>query len=190
MLAVLLVSACAVLAGARSFVAIGARVPHESAIRRLLQQLDPAAVEDAKMLEEHHGWIDGQRGTGGTESKIAWLYLRVSTPSQVHTDYGPEGISIPAQRVAAQHKATELGATVAREFVEPGRTATTIDKRPSFQEMLAAVRAAAPAERPDYIVVLHFNRIFRNTIGAAITKNELGRHGVRDNPPAGLSTLL
>jgi predicted transposase YbfD/YdcC len=63
-LAVLLVSACAVLAGARSFVAIaeyahdaghavldllgiGAVAPHESTIRRLLQQLDPAAVEAA-----------------------------------------------------------------------------------------------------------------------------------------------
>jgi predicted transposase YbfD/YdcC len=58
------VSACAVLAGARSFVAIaeyahdaglivgdllgiGAVVPHESTIRRLLQQLDPVAVEAA-----------------------------------------------------------------------------------------------------------------------------------------------
>jgi len=63
-LAVLLVSACAVLAGARSFVAIaeyahdtghavlsllgiGATAPHESTIRRLLQQLDPSAVEAA-----------------------------------------------------------------------------------------------------------------------------------------------
>lgn len=63
-LAVLLVSACAVLAGARSFVAIaeyahdagqivldrlgiGAVAPHESTIRRLLQQLDPVAVEAA-----------------------------------------------------------------------------------------------------------------------------------------------
>jgi hypothetical protein len=63
-LAVLLVSACAVLAGARSFVAIaeyahdtgqvvldllgiGALAPHESTIRRLLQQLDPGAVEAA-----------------------------------------------------------------------------------------------------------------------------------------------
>ncbi len=63
-LAVLLLSACAVLAGARSFVAIaeyahdtghavlallgfGATAPHESTIRRLLQQLDPAAVEAA-----------------------------------------------------------------------------------------------------------------------------------------------
>jgi len=63
-LAVLLVSACAVLSGARSFVAIaeyahdtgqavldllgiGVIAPHESTIRRLLQRLDPDAVETA-----------------------------------------------------------------------------------------------------------------------------------------------
>lgn len=113
------------------------------------------------------------------DAKIAWLYLRVSTPSQVHTDYDPEGNSIPAQRAAGQRKAGELRATVAREFVEPGRTATTIDKRPTFQEMLSAVRAADPADRPDFIVAYHFNRIFRNSIDAAITKKELGKYGVR-----------
>jgi predicted transposase YbfD/YdcC/ribosomal protein L12E/L44/L45/RPP1/RPP2 len=63
-LAVLLVSACAVLTGARSFVAIAEYAhdaghavlrllgiapvaPHESTIRRLLQQLDPVAVDAA-----------------------------------------------------------------------------------------------------------------------------------------------
>jgi hypothetical protein len=63
-LAVLLLSACAVLAGARSFVAIaeyahdaghavlgllgiGVVAPHQSTIRRLLQQLDPVAVDAA-----------------------------------------------------------------------------------------------------------------------------------------------
>ncbi|MHA6780673.1 ISAs1 family transposase [Pseudonocardia saturnea] len=66
-LAVLLLSACAVLSGARSFVAIAeyahdtgravldalgigtgtGGAPHESTIRRLLQRLDPAAVETA-----------------------------------------------------------------------------------------------------------------------------------------------
>src|SRR5437762_3048641 len=35
----------------------------------------------------------------------AVLYLRVSTPSQVKTDYDPEGISIPAQREACMRKA-------------------------------------------------------------------------------------
>ena len=69
------------------------------------------------------------------------LYLRVSTPSQVNTDYSGEGISIGAQRTACQQKAAALGAEVVFEFVEPGRTATTIDKRPVFQEMMAWLKA-------------------------------------------------
>ena len=36
----------------------------------------------------------------GAKAKRAVLYLRVSTPSQVKTDYNPEGISLPAQREA------------------------------------------------------------------------------------------
>jgi site-specific DNA recombinase len=110
------------------------------------------------------------------QAKRALLYLRVSTPSQVNTDYNPEGISLPAQREAAERKARELGAEIADEYLEPGRTATTIDKRPRFQEMVARIKADKDA---DYIIVYHFNRIFRNSIDAAITKRELGRYGVR-----------
>ncbi|WP_224389090.1 ISAs1 family transposase [Pseudonocardia sp. ICBG1293] len=81
-IAVLLVSACAVLAGARSFVAIaeyvhdtgrtvldllgaGPVAPHESTIRRLLQQLDPTAVEDAL-----HRWATTQLATRPTDPGI------------------------------------------------------------------------------------------------------------------------
>jgi hypothetical protein len=49
---------------------------------------------------------------GHGERKRALLYLRVSTPSQVNTDFNPEGISLPAQREAAERKARELGAEV------------------------------------------------------------------------------
>jgi DNA invertase Pin-like site-specific DNA recombinase len=68
------------------------------------------------------------------------LYLRISTASQVQTDYNPEGISIPAQRVACQRKADQMGLTVVGEYVEPGRSATTITKRPVFQEMVARIK--------------------------------------------------
>jgi site-specific DNA recombinase len=49
----------------------------------------------------------------------AVLYLRVSTPSQVKTDYDPEGISIPAQREACQHKAAQMGVEVVDGACEP-----------------------------------------------------------------------
>ncbi len=116
------------------------------------------------------------RAAGTRSAKRALLYLRVSTPGQVNTDYNPEGISIPAQREAGERKARELNAVIVDEYVEPGRTATSIEKRPVFQEMVARVKADQDV---DYVIVYHFNRIFRNSIAAAITKRELGRYGVR-----------
>jgi site-specific DNA recombinase len=106
----------------------------------------------------------------------AVLYLRVSTPGQVNTDYNPEGISLPAQREAGQRKAAELSAEIVREFIEPGKSARTIEKRPTFQEMLAWVKAEGDI---DYIIVYHFNRVFRNSIDAAITKRDLQKVGTR-----------
>src|SRR6266511_2741172 len=116
------------------------------------------------------------RAAGTRSAKRALLYLRVSTPGQVNTDYNPEGISIPAQREAGERKARELNAVIVDEYVEPGRTATSIEKRPVFQEMVARVKADQDV---DYVIVYHFNRIFRNSIAAAITKRELGRDGER-----------
>ena len=112
---------------------------------------------------------------GGSRKK-AVIYLRVSTPSQVNTDDNPEGISLPAQRERCQPKCAELGADVVREFVEPGRTASSIEKRPVFQEMLAWIKEQGHI---DSIVVYHFNRIFRNSIDRAITKRDLARIGTR-----------
>ncbi|MCA1705376.1 MAG: hypothetical protein LC808_19815 [Actinobacteria bacterium] len=51
------------------------------------------------------------RVASGARPKRALLYLRVSTPGQVNTDYNPEGISIPAQR-EAQTSGNELKITV------------------------------------------------------------------------------
>lgn len=108
--------------------------------------------------------------------KRAALYLRVSTPNQVNTDYNPEGISIPAQRIAGQHKADSLGADIVEEFIEPGKTATSIDKRPKFQEMIAWVKAQ---KNIDYVIVYHFNRVFRDSVDAGVVKRDLKKFGTR-----------
>ncbi len=113
---------------------------------------------------------------GQETTKRAVIYLRVSTPSQVNTDYNPEGISLPAQRERCELKCGQLGAEIVREFVEPGRTATSIDKRPVFQEMLAWVKDQGDI---DYIVVYHFSRMFRSTIDSVITKRDLDKVGTR-----------
>ncbi len=114
--------------------------------------------------------------TGEKQHKRAVLYLRVSTPGQVNTDYNPEGISIPAQRVAAQHKAESLGADIVEEFIEPGKTATSIDKRPKFQEMIAWVKTQKDI---DYVIVYHFNRVFRDAVDAGMVKRDLKKVGTR-----------
>jgi site-specific DNA recombinase len=112
-------------------------------------------------------------------TKRSVLYLRVSTPSQVMTDYNPEGISLPAQREACQLKAAALGAEILGEFVEPGRSATSTEHRPVFQEMMAWIKSQKDI---DYIIVYQFNRIFRNSIDAVIAKRDLSKVGTRVVP--------
>ena len=103
-------------------------------------------------------------------------YLRVSSKDQVKTDYNPEGISIPAQREKIHERGQELGSTKATEFIDPGRTATTIDKRPEFQAMIAYIR-----EHPNvrYVIVYMLSRFARNRLDDAIMVATLEKLGVR-----------
>jgi len=122
--------------------------------------------------------------------KRAVLYLRVSTPSQVNTDYDPEGISIPAQRVACLRKADQLGAHVIDEYIEPGRSATRMDQRPAFQSMFERIRTERDV---DYVVVHKLSRMNRNRVDDAFVLMSLRKFRVTlvsatesiDNTPAG-----
>jgi DNA invertase Pin-like site-specific DNA recombinase len=96
--------------------------------------------------------------------KTAVMYLRVSTTGQVETDYDPEGISIPAQRAACLRKAEQMGVMVVDEFVEPGRSATTIEKRPVFQQMLERIKTQQDV---DYVIVYNLSRLNRNRVDDA-----------------------
>jgi site-specific DNA recombinase len=107
--------------------------------------------------------------------KKAVLYLRVSTPGQVHTDYDPEGISIPAQRVACERKALQMGVEVIGEYVEPGKSATTIDKRPIFQQMLSRIKTEHDI---DYVIVYNLSRLNRNRVDDAKVLVALRASGV------------
>ena len=109
------------------------------------------------------------RGTG------AVLYLRVSSAGQVNNDYNPEGISIPAQRVACQKKAEQLELEVVKEYVEPGRSATEMAKRPRFQELLDRVRRDKDI---GYVIVYELSRMARNRIDDAIVMADLRKRGV------------
>ena len=105
----------------------------------------------------------------------AVLYLRVSSDGQVKTDYDPEGISIPAQREVCERKARALGFDVVGEYVEPGRSATSMDKRIAFQQMLARIKTDKDV---DYVIVYKLSRMNRNRIEDALVVDKLQRSGV------------
>jgi len=113
-----------------------------------------------------------QQPASGIRDEVvkAVLYLRVSSKKQMDTAVyiDPDGNSIATQREVSTRKAINLGADVVREFVEPGVSASTIEKRQAFQEMLAFLR-----ENPEvrYVIVYARSRAFRNYIDAAITED-------------------
>lgn len=105
----------------------------------------------------------------------AVVYLRVSSKGQVNTDYDPEGISIPAQRVACQRKAEQLGVSIVSEYIEPGRSATEMTKRIAFQQMLERIRRDRDV---DYVIVYKLSRFARNRIDDAVVMADLQKRGV------------
>jgi site-specific DNA recombinase len=121
----------------------------------------------------------------------AVLYLRVSSEGQVNTDYNPEGISIPAQREAGHSRAREIGTAVLEEFIDPGKSAKSIEHRQAFAEMIAYLRAN-PNVR--YVIVYALSRFARNRYDDAMMMVTLEKLGVRlvsaternlDDTPAG-----
>ena len=122
--------------------------------------------------------------------KLGVLYLRVSSKQQLQGDYDPHGQSIPTQRQECTDKAATLGVEIVKEFIDPGRSATTTEKRADFQTLMAYVRQHSEI---GFIVVYNRARLFRNEFDAAIAKRELKDLGVRiisvldytDESPAG-----
>ena len=80
-------------------------------------------------------------------------YLRVSSKKQMDTDsdVDPEGNSIDTQRKVTSAKEREMGLVNVGEYVEPGNSAQTIDKRPVFREMIAAHHARARCGLRDHL---------------------------------------
>ncbi len=125
---------------------------------------------EPRVRQHHSGHTD-------IESE-AVLYLRVSSKKQMDTaiDIDPDGNSIATQREVSTRKANSLNARVVKEFVEPGVSASTIEKRQAFQDMLSYLR-----EHPNvrYVIVYARSRAFRNYIDAAITKRLLDKLNVK-----------
>ena len=135
-------------------------------------------ITDTSGLEHLHKPRPARVGRQSTAGEQAVLYLRVSTQRQMHTaaDIDPEGNSIATQREVTLERVRKMKLSVAQEFVEPGNSAQTIDKRPVFKEMLRYLD-----EHPEigFVVIYMRSRVFRNFTDAAITKRILLQRGVR-----------
>jgi site-specific DNA recombinase len=125
--------------------------------------------------------VDRQQAT-------AVIYLRVSSPGQL-TGHSAEGYSIEAQRQACERYAASLGARVAREYIEPGRTATNT-RRQALQQMLAELGEV----RPTYVVFYDLSRVAREESDAFWLLAQVKSYGAKltstrepvDDSPQGL----
>src|SRR6266581_8808755 len=87
-----------------------------------------------------------------------------------------EGNSIDTQRKACKGKERAMGLVNVGEYVEPGHSAQTIEKRPVFKEMMARILEQRDV---DYVIIYVRSRAFRNLADAVITKKQLLKLGVK-----------
>lgn len=99
------------------------------------------------------------------------LYARVSTVRQAENE-----ISIPDQLRQMREWCERNGLAVAREYVEPGATATD-DRRPVFQAMIADT--LSPSRPYEAVVVHSLSRWFRDMIESGIYERRLRKAGVK-----------
>lgn len=99
-------------------------------------------------------------------------YLRVSTGRQARRGGEPEGFSIPAQRDYCDAKIDELGATKLAEFIEPGASARSTQRK-ALQEMLTFIAE----HKPTYLVVHKIDRFARDADDAYAISQALRRIG-------------
>ena len=68
-----------------------------------------------------------------------------------------------------------MGLVNVGEYVEPGNSAQTIDKRPVFREMIARIKREKDV---DYVIVYMMSRAFRNALDELATRVALKNLGV------------
>ena len=104
--------------------------------------------------------------------------LRVSTKAQTDTDADAvqDGNSLDTQRTETTKKERALGTVNVGEYVEPGYSGQSIEKRPFFRDLMKRI---VEQRDVDFVVIYMRSRVFRNYIEAAIVKQQLERLGVR-----------
>ncbi len=128
--------------------------------------IDLAALRALATDKRRQIAVTGEEKPDGLVPAIT--YLRVSTKDQATRNGLEEGLSIPAQREAAQRKAEQLGAVIVKEFIEPGESAKTARRR-ALQEMLDYI-AANPVR---YCIINKVDRLARNRLDDAIIHSTL-----------------
>src|SRR5712691_1185396 len=115
--------------------------------------------------------------TSEASLKRSIRYLRVSSKKQMDTDFevDPEGNSIDTQRKVTSAKERDMELVNVGEYVEPGNSAQTIDKRPVFREMIARIQRERDV---DYVIVYMMSRAFRNAHDELVTRMMLRKLGV------------
>ncbi len=126
-------------------------------------------------------------------SKQAVLYLRVSTTEQARRGGEAEGFSIPVQRDTARARAEMLGAVVVEEFVDAGKSATTMNR-----DGLRALLEYVEAQHPAYVIVYKLDRLSRNLANGISIRRAISAAGcqliscsepVDDSSPMGVMVL-
>lgn len=137
-----------------------------------------SALTSTAGLEHLFRGAEDSRLGAATTGGDAVLYVRVSTTRQMNTaaDLDEDGNSIATQREWGLKKARHLKARIVREFVEPGQSAQTIEKRSEFKKLLQYIDDN-PGVR--YVVIYMRSRAFRSFADATITKRRLEEKGVR-----------
>jgi site-specific DNA recombinase len=122
----------------------------------------------------------------------AVLYLRVSNAESARRNGEAEGYSLPVQRERCRSKASELGAVLKEEFIDPGKTGTTMN-RAGLRDLLAYVNE----HHPSYVVVYKLDRLARHLLDSLLIRRQLETAGSQlvscsehfDSTPAGELTL-
>lgn len=128
--------------------------------------LDLAALRALATDKRRQIAVTGEEKPDGLVPAIT--YLRVSTKDQATRNGLEEGLSIPAQREAAQRKAEQLGAVIVKEFIEPGESAKTARRR-ALQEMLDYIAV----NQVRYCIINKVDRLARNRLDDAIIHSTL-----------------
>jgi site-specific DNA recombinase len=115
-------------------------------------------------------------------TKRAFAYVRVSSEAQTNTGFARDGLSIGAQREAADDKAKLLGADLVHVWSDPGKSAyVDLHKRVEFLEMLDELKRLNlnPATRIDYLIVWSLSRWARNVQDHHRTRELVRQAGAR-----------